>query len=251
MNPRELPREDGAWYMALTCWAAGLVAVRPFAWEPLAVAPAIVAVFVAAQAARNAQRLRGVEPGAARRSAIAALMALLPAAGIFAWLAHRAPDPAWLAALALPAVAYAPILLGRVERHPAARLLAIGAFCSIAPATYALGAGRFGVVAGMLWGAFAGYYLLGGLFVMARLRRSAAALAAVRVLSVAALAGSFACSSRNLAQGLLAAAFALLALRAWAYRPAAGAVSPRRIGRTELAYSSLSALLIIAAILLR
>lgn len=233
--------------MALTCWLAGWLAALKPAWAPLLVAAAVLALFAAAQALRGWTRLRTVEPSTARGHLLrAAVISLIPL-GVAAFVAVRMPV---LLTLAIPALAYAPFILMQAERRPAARILAVVAFTAIAPATHALASGAFDRVSAILWGSLAAYYLLGAIFIMARLRRSLPAVWVARILSVAAAGGALACPSQRLAHWILALAFVGLAVRAWLFRFGAPP-NPRRIGLIELAHSSVAALLIVVAVWLR
>jgi hypothetical protein len=174
------------------------------------------------------------------------LISLIPL-GVAAFVAVRMPV---LLTLAIPALAYAPFILMQAERRPAARILAVVAFTALAPATYALAAGTFDRTAAILWGSLAAYYLVGAVFIMARLRKSTPALWVARILAVAAAGGALACPSQGLAHWILAAGFVGLAVRAWLFRFGAP-LNPRRIGMVELAYSSAAALLIVVAIWMR
>ncbi len=231
--------------MALTCWLAGWAAAARIAWEPLAVAVAALALFAAAQSTRRALRLRTIEPASARSSlVIAAVLALAPLVLLVLMIVHLR-DAAWIAAVAAPALLYAPFLLAKAERHPVARIIAVLAFSAIAPATHALASGRFDRISALLWGALAGYYLVGAVFIMARLRHSSRALWAARALAAVALVASFAL------HWLIAAAFAPLALRAWLFRPTPERIDARRVGKVELAFSTLAASLVLLSIWVR
>jgi hypothetical protein len=228
--------------MALTCWIAGWAAAARLAWEPLAVAAGIFALFAMAQALRGALRLRTLEPVTAlRKTALAAGLGLLPLA-VLALLAMRL---GWVALLALPAVVYAPFLLFQSERRPIARVIAIAAFSAIAPATHALALGAFTRVSAILWAALASYYVVGGIFIMARLRHSTGALWAARLLALTAFGSALAL------HWLLAAAFAPLVARTWLFRCTSERPDPRRVGKAELAFSSLAASLVLLSIWMR
>ncbi len=94
-----------------------------------------------------------------------------------------------------------------------------------------------------LWASLGGYYLLASVFVMARLRQSRRALWFVRVSSVAVLGGALMCLSPGVAHWIIGGAFLMLAARAWMYRRGAERENARTLGRSELAYSALAALL--------
>jgi hypothetical protein len=248
--PVKLPRDDGAWYMAGTCWIVGWAAAHALAWEPLLLAAGTVALFAAAQSLRTVRRLWVHDRPAAHRALMpVAPMLLVPVAAL-AVLVRRAPDQAWIAAIAMPAMIYAPIVLAGEERLPIARVLAVVALTGLAPATYAAASGRFGATALVLWAALGGYFILGALFVIARLRRTSSsgiALALVRVATPAAAAAMAAWAGHL----VLAVPFALLALRAWIFRAPPEPTDPRRIGRAELVHSLAAAALVLAGVWLR
>lgn len=237
-----LPKDDGAWWMGLTCWAAGALASLTLAWQPLVPALATVGFFAAAQALRTARLLRVHDrPRAINRLVTAALLGLLSSAVMIpAFL--RAPHWIWWAALALPALAYAPFLLAGRERHPAARALAAIAISGLAPVAYACATGRFGAPAAMLWASLGGYFILGSIFVMARFRRSRA------MLWISRASATLAFSAVILAiHWIVAAGFMALAIRTWAWKPA-GKIDPRRTGNIELAFGCASAIFVVLGI---
>ena len=240
----KLPSEDGAWYMVLAFWACGWAAAFTWAWEPLAVGASVVCLLAAAQSLRSWRRLRNPDPPAARRSLALFAGASLAAAGLVAAFASRLPA-AYVVPLSLLPLAYVPFILLGKERSPGARLLAVAALSTLAPVTYAAASGTIDRKALVLWIALGGYLLLGSLYVMARLRRSAAALWAVRLASSAVFVASPFCPSNAWGHWVAGLAFLVLAARAWAYRPAARPVDPRRVGKAELAYSALAALLVL------
>ncbi len=242
----KLPREDGAWWMALTCLGAGWAAAARWAWEPLALLAGLVSLFAAAQHLRSWRRLGAVDPAAARRSLLAASLGLVLPAAALAVFALKVRDAAWIAAIGVPGALYAPALLAGAERRPWARVLAVVALTGAAPAAYGAAAGSFGRPALLLWASLGGYFLVGALFVMARLRRSSAVLRLVRVLAPAAGAVLWAGSGP-----WLAAPFLLVALRSWMHRGTDAPVDPRRLGHAEIGYAFAAAGLVLAGFWLR
>lgn len=246
--PVRMPREDGAWYMALTCWICGWgTAWRP-AWEPLVLAFMVVGLLAAAQAFRRFRRLASADAGQSRRALLGALTLSVAAAAPAVLLKDRFGGLTWWVALAAPALMYAPLLLSGAERHAAARVLAVVAITAIAPATFLASGGLPGWIPAVLWAALGGYFVLGALFVMARIRRRPAALLTARLLATAAAAGALLAAPSRPVAWFLAAPFAVLAVRAWAWRTPEATPDPRRIGRAETAFAAVSALLVLAGI---
>jgi hypothetical protein len=173
---------------------------------------------------------------------------LLPVAAALSWFVSRVEDETWQAAIVMPGVLYGGILVGGLERFAVSRALAVVAITSIAPATYGIASGGFGRVALLLWAFLGGYLVLGSFFVMARLRRSARLLWTVRVGSSAIAAGALLCTSQRPAHGLVAAAFGILAVRAWLNRPRTARPEPRRLGASELGFTLVASALILLAI---
>jgi hypothetical protein len=195
--------------------------------------------------------LRGAvfgDPEARLRAGILMAVQAVPLGLSAAWFLSRVPGDGWAPALVLPAILYGGLVVAGLERLATSRLTAVAALTAFAPATYAASTGRADRVALLLWLSLGGYFMLDSLFVMARLRRSRKMLWAVRVLAPAVAAGVLASSFRGSLSGVLAAAFGILGLRAWI--PTAGdrPVRPERLGRVELAFGTLSALLILAAL---
>lgn len=244
MNLVRVPKEDGAWWMALTCWIAGWLAAWRLAWEPFVVAAAVIGLFSAAQNLRTARRQWGPDRPAALRLLGAAVLALLvPAAalGLFVW---RRLDPGWLAGMGALSALYAPFLFSGSERSPWARLLAVVAITAVAPATYASATGRFDAVAAALWSCLGAYYVVGSVYVMARFRKSGAALWAARLASTLA-AGAVAFGATH---WLMAGGFVCLAARTWLHRPGPARVDPRRVGNLELGFGTVAAAFLLAGI---
>jgi hypothetical protein len=228
---RWLSREEGAAWMALGCWAVGWAAARTWAWEPLVIALAAVGLIRAAEALKR------------RRPPILGPAALVLAVPL---LAERTDETSF-AALALPSILTAGLLVARLERLAASRLVATAAITSLAPAAYIAAAGRFDATAALLWLSLGGYFALASLFVMARLRRSRALLWAVRLLGPSIFALAVLCPSPRFAHAILGSVFLVLSLRAWTYRATAARIDPRRVGRLELGFSTATALLVLAA----
>jgi hypothetical protein len=176
---------------------------------------------------------------------------LVPAGAALALVIHRVTDPMWIVLVTLPALLYAPVVLTGTERRPAFRVLAVVALTAIAPATYLVASERADAVAAILWGALGGYFLLGSIFVMARFRRSRAALWVARLAATAAFAGAVVCSSRGGAHWVLSGAFLTLAARAWAHRSTERPADPRKVGQAELVFGAAATLLVLAGIWLR
>jgi hypothetical protein len=230
-------REDGAWWIAFTCWGTGWAAAFRWTWEPLLLGAAFVSLLVAGQALQRPRH------------------PILPLAGalflpglVLAWFIDRVGDEFWILPLVMPSLLYAGVIVARIQRLPVSRLLAVVALTAVAPATYGVARGEFGSGAAILWGALGGYFFLSSMFVIARLRRSRAALWAVRVAASAALVASAACPSRTPAAIFLSAVFLILAARTWLGGLPSGRVDPRRLGRAEAAFSVTSALLILIAV---
>ncbi|GEM_PF-5544731 len=162
--PFRVPREDGAWWMALTCWVVGGAAAWRPAWEPLVVAIAVVGLFAGAQSLRAARRLGSLDRPASSRLLVASGIALVLPLGALLFFLWRRLDPLWLAAVGLAGLLYAPFLLSGSERSPLACLLAVTAITAVAPLTYASATGRFGAFAVALgpvhWLAAGGFILL-------------------------------------------------------------------------------------------
>lgn len=237
----KLPKDDGAWWMGLTCWSAGALASLTWAWEPLLPALATVGFFAAAQAVRTARLLWKHDPPRARNRVATALIAGTLSAGVLVPALLRAPHWIWWAALALPAAAYSPFLIIGRERHPAARVLASIAIAGLAPVAYACATTTFGAPAAMLWAALGGYFILGSIFVMARFRRSRPMLWVARVAASLAFAAAVVCS------WIAAAGFMVLAVRTWAWKPQ-GRIDPKRTGNLELAFGCASAVFVVLGI---
>lgn len=245
----KLPREDGAWYMALTCWLVGWAAAPKPAWEPLLIAIAVVCLLAAAQSLRSARRLWTHVPLIARRHVLRLPLLLLVPAGALVMLLRRVPEVGWVMAMLAPALTYAPLVLAGEERLPVARLLAVAAITAIAPATLATVRGSFGPEASALWAALGGYFLIGALFVMARLRRTAGALFMLALVRLAAPAAAATMFVWGAAHWLLALPFLILAVRAWGVRAGRTApTDPRRVGKREIVYSVAAGVLVLAGL---
>ncbi|MBI2930993.1 MAG: YwiC-like family protein [Planctomycetes bacterium] len=240
-----LPREDGAWYMALTCWVVGWGASLKITWEPLVMGLAVVTLFAAAQAIRVARRAWTHDRPAARRVLVPLPALLVPPLAALIVLLWRVSDPWWSAALIAPAILYAPLVVAGEERRAAARVLAVVAITGLAPATYLVVPDASSAKAGALWASLGGYYLLGSLFVMARLRRTSSAtmsLALVRFLAPAAAVGV---AFWDAGHWILSLPFVMLSIRAWVHSRKAASVDPRHVGRCELAYGVTAGVLIL------
>lgn len=223
--------------MALTCWAAGWAASLAWAWEPLVLAAATMGLFVAGEALKR-PRHPLIPVGAALLAPVAAL----------AWFLHVAPDEDWALALVMPSILYAGVIVARLERLPVSRMLAVAAISALAPAAYGVSAGRFGIVAALLWLSLGGYFLLSSLFVMARLRHSWAMLWMLRGVTTASTVATMLCPSSGMGHWILAVAFLVLTVRAWAFQPDGVRVSARRVGLRELGWSVATLALVLAAV---
>ena len=244
-----LPKEDGAWWIATICWVCGWAATQQAAWEPLAIAGAVFLLLLAAQVLRSVRRLWEPDPRAAWRKVALLAAILLPPAGLLSWYVLRVQADHWALVPILPALLYTGAIISGSERVPINRILAIVAMTGIAPATYASVTGMMDITAMMLWATLGGYFVLGGILIMAKLRKSLPALWIVRVMSPLAAAGPILCSVvRDTGHWVLAGVFIILAIKAWVYRPSAKPVDPRRVGQAELAYSGLAMVLVIAAL---
>ncbi len=236
-----LPRETGAWYMALTCWLVGWAAGFRLAWEPLVVAGAVVCLFAASQGIRAARTLWVHDASAALRIArvIPALL-IIPALALVV-VVSRITDEAWLLALILPGLLYGPIIICGIERLPVGRILAVVALTAIAPATYGVARGTIDERAAMLWITLGGYFLLASLLVIARIRRGTRILLPL-VRSAAPLAIAVALFAHT--PWLLVMPFAIVAVRAWSVARSEE-VDARSLGNRELLFSATAAGLIL------
>jgi hypothetical protein len=244
-------REEGAWWMAAMCWAVGWMAACRFAWAPMMLASGAAGALVAVEAVRSARKCWTHDRLRSRKRLLLAGLALAAAVPWLLFALGRFPEaPEFLALILLP-VLYSVVLIAGRERHPAARVGGIAAITTLAPLSHASAAGRFSGEGWALWLALGGYFLLGSLFVMARFRRSRASLWLVRVTAPLAAASFLMVAGRGVVHGIGAAAFLILAARAWAFDPSAPGVPPREAGRAELKYSLLSCLLLLAAMLAR
>ncbi|MBI2921359.1 MAG: YwiC-like family protein [Planctomycetes bacterium] len=242
-----MPREHGAWATAIGCWACGWAVAGRWAWEPLLLPVAAVLLLQAAACLRGSLRTRHENelpsrPGWLR---FAAFTTAAAATGLAAL--HDAPLP-WIAGLALPGLAYGAVIVAGKERAPAARGLGLAAFAGIGPAAYGTAAGQFGLEAALVWASLSAYFALVAALLVARLRASMPVLWGARLAAPAAAAGALAAASGGHAHWLLAAAFAMLALRAWAERARVPYGDPVRAGKTELVFSSAAVALILAGL---
>jgi hypothetical protein len=223
--------------MALVCWATGWLASLTWSWEPILIAAAAAFLFVTGEALKRPRH--PLLP--------LALVLLVPAAGL-AWFLRVAPDEDWAIALVMPSILYAGVIVARLERLPASRLLAVAAMTALAPVSYGLASGGFGAPAALLWLSLGGYFLLGSLFVMARLRRSAGMLWGVRASTTASALAAMLCPSEGVGHWLLAIVFLVLAVRTWVYQPRGPKLNPRRVGLRELGWSLATLALVLAAV---
>lgn len=223
--------------MAFVCWGAGWAASLTWTWEPLVIAGAVIPLFVAGEALRRP-----------RHPLFPLGVSLVAPAAVLAWFLNSVPDETWAAALVMPSILYAGIIVAGLERLPVSRMLAVAAIAALAPVTYGVASGGYSTTAALLWLSFGGYFLLSSLFVMARLRRSTALLWLSRGVTSAATVATMLCPSAGFGHWILAVAFLVLASRAWAWSSDGARISARRVGLRELAWSSAAAGLILAAV---
>ncbi|MBQ73479.1 MAG: hypothetical protein CMQ20_00485 [Gammaproteobacteria bacterium] len=244
----KVPKEDGAWWMALTCWICGWGASLAITWEPLVVGSAFVSLMFMAQTLRSCRRLWRIEPGRAGRLLAMACMGVLLPIATFSLLIVRTNDLPWTLAATVPSILYGIVLVLGKERRPWARLLGVVSLTSISAVTYACAVGRFDTISTILWSALGLYFLLGSILVMARFRRSRGALLFVRVSSLAVVAGTIVCSFHGLLHWVIGGGFLLLGARSFLVDTETRPADPKKLGNRELAYASISAALVLAGI---
>jgi len=242
-----LPREHGATAIALACSVCGWAVSKRWAWEPAALMGATWFFFLAAQPLRLWGKARSTDAVPLMPTLVGFGLLAIPGC-VLGVAAMRHAEPLWLGAIAAPGVVYGVLIATGRERAVVARLLGIAALSALGPAAFGSATGRFGLEAAVLWGALWSYFTLVGILIMARVRDSRRARAAVRVAAPVVLGASVLGVVYGLAHWLLPFAYAVVAFRAWVGGGTAQRVDPVRAGKTELALSLVPVILIAAGL---